>query len=262
MEGLYYSIIQFVNLFSGDFILLLGIGIISSMVGALFGAAGLVTLPAMLLVGVPIHTSVAVNKFATGISAFSNVCSFFIQGHLSLKKVAPSIFISFSGGLLGAYLATLLPDKIMNIVACFLLIAALVTVLTSRKYMNNASIKEKEQHIRLAMPFFISVYDGGFGPGSASMSITYFLKKQYSYFKAVKFSRINIFASCSGAFLWYFFRGIVDWQVAIPIALGSIIGSHLGIILLPKISMKWVQFALPIIFGALILQVISNLIDP
>ncbi|WP_416825498.1 sulfite exporter TauE/SafE family protein [Ectobacillus polymachus] len=248
------------SLFSMESIILLSIGIIASMVGALFGAAGLVTLPAMLLVGIPIHTSVAVNKFATGLSAFTNVITFFIKKKLSFKKTVLIVCIAFSGGIVGAYLATLLTENVMNIVACFLLIVALITVLTSRKYINNSPKQEKEQPIQLYIPFFISVYDGGFGPGSASMSITYYLKKKHSYYKAVEFSRIVIFSSCFGAFLWYFFHGIINWGVAIPITIGSIIGSHLGIKLIPKIPMKWVRVVLPIIFIALIFQVISHLL--
>ena len=42
-------------------------------------------MPSLLLVGIPIHTTVAVNKFATGLSALSNVVSFVIKGHLSVK---------------------------------------------------------------------------------------------------------------------------------------------------------------------------------
>lgn len=249
----------FISLLPFETVTLFSIGVIASMVGALFGAAGLVTLPAMLLVGIPIHTSVAVNKFATGLSAFTNVMTFFIKKEISFKKTIGIIIIAICGGIFGAFLATLLSEKVMNSVACFLLIIALITVLLSRKYINSLEKQESEQKINRVIPFIISIYDGGFGPGSASMSITYYLKKQFSYYKAVEFSRIVIFSSCFGAFWWYFFQGIIDWAVAIPIALGSIVGSHIGIKLIPKIQMKWVQIALPLIFIVLIAQVISNL---
>lgn len=51
--------------------MLFTIGLLAAIIGVLFGAAGFVLLPAMLLIGIPIHTTVAVNKFATGISALS-----------------------------------------------------------------------------------------------------------------------------------------------------------------------------------------------
>lgn len=85
------------------------------------------------------------------------------------------------------------------------------------------------------------------------MSITQDFKKQYLYLKAVEFSRIIIFSSCFGAFWFYLSLGLIDWGIAVPIAVGSIIGSQLGLKLLPLMKMKWLQIILPIIFFILII---------
>ncbi len=50
-------------------LILFTIGLLAAIIGVLFGAAGFILMPSLLLVGIPIHTTVAVNKFATGISA-------------------------------------------------------------------------------------------------------------------------------------------------------------------------------------------------
>ena len=62
------------------------------------------------------------------------------------------------------------------------------------------------------------------------------------------------------AFLFYFFYGIVDWGIAIPITVGSIIGSHIGLIIVPYVKVKWIQVLFPIIFLILIVQVASDLL--
>lgn len=56
--------------FSYEGLLLFSIGLIAAIIGVMFGAAGFVLLPSMLLIGVPIHASVAVNKFASGFPHF------------------------------------------------------------------------------------------------------------------------------------------------------------------------------------------------
>lgn len=246
--------------FSLEGLLLLGIGIIASMVGSMFGAAGLVTLPAMLLVGIPIHTTVAVNKFATGISAFTNVLTFIAKKQVTFKSIFPLILTAICGGVFGAFLATRLSEQTMNIIACILLLFALMIVVASKKSILNGQEQTDPLPTKLVIPFIISIYDGGFGPGSATMSITYYLKKQHLYMKAVEFSRIIIFSSCFGAFWFYLWLGIMDWGIAIPIAIGSIIGSHLGLKLLPLMKMKWLQIILPIIFFILIMQIIIELL--
>ncbi len=240
--------------------ILFTIGLLAAIIGVLFGAAGFILMPSLLLVGIPIHTTVAVNKFATGISALSNVVSFVIKGRLSLKKYFSFMIVSSLGGVLGAFLAILLSERIMNVVACISLIFAFMMVLRSNKWIVKDVKEIEEQRINKLIPFAISMYDGGFGPGSALMNITYFLKKQYHYLKAVELSRMISLSSCTGAFLFYYLTGIVNWGIAIPVSLGSIAGSFLGLKIIPYIQTKWIQIILPIILLFLIVQVVTDLI--
>ncbi|MCR8854124.1 sulfite exporter TauE/SafE family protein [Lysinibacillus fusiformis] len=240
--------------------ILFTIGLLAAIIGVLFGAAGFILMPSLLLVGIPIHTTVAVNKFATGISALSNVVSFVITGRLSLKKYFSFMIVSCLGGVLGALFAILLSERIMNVVACISLIFAFMMVLRSNKWIVKDVKETEEQRINKLVPFAISMYDGGFGPGSALMNITYFLKKQHNYLKAVELTRMISLSSCTGAFLFYYFTGIVNWGIAIPVSLGSIAGSFLGLKIIPHIQTKWIQIILPIIFLFLIVQVETDLI--
>jgi len=162
--------------------ILFTIGLLAAIIGVLFGAAGFILMPSLLLVGIPIHTTVAVNKFATGISALSNVVSFVITGRLSFKKYFSFMIVSCLGGALGALFAILLSERIMNVVACISLIFAFMMVLRSNKWIVKDVKETEEQRINKLVPFAISMYDGGFGPGSALMNITYFLKKQHRRF--------------------------------------------------------------------------------
>jgi len=240
--------------------ILFTIGLLAAIIGVLFGAAGFILMPSLLLVGIPIHTTVAVNKFATGISALSNVVSFVITGRLSVKKYFSFMIVSCLGGVLGAIFAILLSERIMNVVACISLIFAFMMVLRSNKWIVKDVKEIEEQRINKLIPFAISMYDGGFGPGSALMNITYFLKKQYHYLKAVELSRMISLSSCTGAFLFYYLTGIVNWGIAIPVSLGSIAGSFIGLKIIPYIQTKWIQIILPIIFLFLLVQVVTDLI--
>ena len=71
-------------------------------------------------------------------------------------------------------------------------------------------------------------------------------------------TRFVMFASCISAFLFYYFYGIVDWGVAIPVTIGSIAGSHIGLNIIPYLKGKWVQVLLPVVFFLLIVQVVAD----
>ena len=86
------------------------------------------------------------------------------------------MFVASIGGVFGALFAILLSEQIMNVVACISLIFAFLIVLCSNKWIVKDVKETEEQPLNKLIPFAISIYDGGFGPGSALMNITYFLK--------------------------------------------------------------------------------------
>lgn len=247
-----------------DSLLLFVIGILAAIVGVMFGAAGFVLLPALLLVGIPIHATVAVNKFATGVSSFSTVLVLTLKKKVRIQQMLLLMLIAGIGGVSGAFLATRLSEQTMNIVACIVLIAMFIVVIKGNKTGLVNEQQEVDQHTEkrknLFATFFIGIYDGGFGPGSALLNIVYFLKHQFSYVKAAEMTRFVMFASCMSAFLFYFFYGIVDWGIAIPVTVGSIVGSQIGLKIVPYLKGKWIQVILPIIFILLIVQVVADLL--
>ncbi|QTD42035.1 TSUP family transporter [Sporosarcina sp. Te-1] len=237
------------------------IAICSSFVGTLAGGGGLVTLPAMMLTGIPIQTSIATNKFSSGVAAFSSVYYLLRQKQLNMKRMIQTVFIAFLGGMGGACVTTHLSDKTMNITAIILLIIALVVTVNNTGWIGTAQSYESETKNRLT-PFLllsIAAYDGGFGPGSSTFSILYYMNKQQTYVKAVQLTRVLIFGSCTGAFIIFHQTGYLQWPYAIVMAVGSIIGSQLGLVVLPKVSLKVAKSLLLTITCLLIIQMMSKI---
>ncbi|MFJ7667486.1 TSUP family transporter [Lysinibacillus sp. NPDC097195] len=125
----------------------------------------------------------------------------------------PFMIMACFGGITGAFLATRLSEKIMNIIACIILTFSFFMVLKNNRKMGMDVEDNYEKEPSFITPFFISMYDGGFGPGSALMNNIYFLKKQHSYLKAVELTRFVMFSSCMSAFVFYYLYGIVEWGI-------------------------------------------------
>ena len=85
------------------------------------------------------------------------------------------------------------------------------------------------------------------------------MKKHYSYLQSVQLTRVLIFGSCAGAFIIFYQTGFLQWQYAIAMAIGSIIGSQIGLLVLPKIPFKIAQILLIVIIVLLIIQMGSKL---
>jgi uncharacterized protein len=116
-----------------SFFLLSLIGILSSFVGTLAGGAGLITLPAMVLVGIPVQTGIATNKFSTGFASLTSISYLLKNKELDVKTIGSTIFISFIGGVIGASVTSSISEKTMNAVTLVLLIFALFVSLKNKQ---------------------------------------------------------------------------------------------------------------------------------
>lgn len=241
------------DIFSIQSLLLVGIGVVSAILGVMFGAAGFVILPAMLLLGIPIHASVAVNKFATGVSSFTTMISLMIKKQVSVKKLLPYMLLSLVGSLFGAFIATRFDDQTMNIIGCVALIISFIIVIKPSKDVPSGVKPHK------IFALLIGIYDGSLGPGAGSMYITYFSKNGDAYLQAAQKTRFLTFASCMSAFFFYLYYGIVQWELAIPLTVGAIVGSHIAVRLMPYLNPKWMRIILPIIFAILIVQILLKI---
>lgn len=239
---------------------LVSIGIIAAFIGTLAGGAGLITIPAMMLVGIPIQIGIATNKFSSGIAAMSSIFYLLYHNDLRLASIMKYVAAAIVGGICGALLTVSISEKTINIIACILLIFALLITLKNKKWTFSSEEHDTKHSNKLWQPFLIAVYDGGFGPGSSTFSIIHFLRYHYTYIKAVQLTRVLIFGSCTGAFLVFYQTGFIQWHYAIAMTIGSIIGSQLGLLVLPKIPMKTAKILLTVIISLLLIQVSLKII--
>jgi uncharacterized membrane protein YfcA len=242
------------------FFTLIAIGIVSAFIGTLAGGGGLITLPAMLLVGIPIHIGITTNKFSSGVAALTSVTYLLKKKKLSLMTILFITSIAFVGGVFGSLITSHLSEKTLNYIALILLLFALFVTLKNKQWVSKVDGKERvETVVTKTMPFFIAAYDGGFGPGSSTFGILHYMNQEHTYMKAVQLTRVLILGSCVGAFIVFYQMGFFQWNYAIAMATGSAIGSQIGLTALPKVPLKVAKSLLITIIFLLIGQVVFKI---
>jgi uncharacterized protein len=233
-------------------VLLFLTGMIVAFVGTLAGSGGLIGMPMMLLLGIPVHTSIATAKFSNIISSSSSFVYLLKDKKVTLKECLPIIPLAVTGGIAGAFLSDKIHPTVLEWMAFFFLMLALLLSLLK-------GIKPKSTNEKYSLPFgklfLISVYDGLFGPGQATLLMYTHLRHGLTYLKSVAVTRFQTFVSCFGAFIMYLSNGHVDWMTAIPFAFGALIGAQLSVRLASKVSIRQAGLLLNIITFILILQV-------
>ena len=239
-------------------IMLFIIGFFGNIIGTLAGGGGLITLPTMLLLGMPVHSAIGANKVANTVSTLSSFFTIFKRKEVTFKEVTPIIILCFIGGLLGGGLATVFSEQTLTIVAiCLLLFSFILSFLGKTDFGEQLQLHIKKKTAILLVG--IGIYDGMFGPGSGTLLLYMYANEKMAYMKAVVLGRVGIFATCFGAALMYIFSGQILWLETIALMIGSIIGSQLGIRIARKVSAKLAKYLLRLITAILIGQLILEL---
>lgn len=227
-------------------------GMIVAFVGTLAGSGGLIGMPVMLLLGIPVHTSIATAKFSNIISSSSSFVYLLKDRKVTYRECLPILPLALAGGILGAFLADKIDPAVLEWLAFFFLLFALLLSLLK-------GIQPERKKGKYTLPFgklfLISSYDGLFGPGQATLLMYTHLRHGLTYLKTVALTRFQTFVSCLGAFTMYWSNGHVEWMTALPFALGALIGAQLSVRLASKVSIKQAGILLNSITFILILQV-------
>ena len=238
-----------------DYILLYFIGMAAMTLGTLAGGGGLVTLPAMLLMGIPIHSVIGAGKISTTVSSFSTFMTVLLKKQITLKESLWILPVSLAGGSIGGFIATRLSESTMYTVAVVLLIFAFLTSFLSKV---DFSGEERLRPSKIAIPglFGVGLYDGMFGPGQGTLLLYLFGHLRIAYIRAIGFMRLATFSSGLGAAISFIAMGKIIWPVAFALMAGSLSGAQIGVRLAEKLNPRHVKILLRFVTIALILQLI------
>jgi uncharacterized protein len=212
------------------------LGIVTAIVGTLSGGGGLISLPLFLYLGVPIHSAIASNKFSNTFHSLLSIITLIRREKLNIKSFIPVVPLLLFGGSIGAAIASTMSEHFLTVLAITLLCSALL--LSSLRKQKEWPTKKKNHYPKTIYPFqfFISVYDGTFGPGSGTLLFHLFYYFSFSYIEAISIARIQTFLSCLGAAITFFLFGHIIWEIALPYAVGGLIGSQIALKIAPTLS--------------------------
>ena len=94
---------------------------LAGLVDAIGGGGGLISLPAYLLSGVPIHNAIATNKMSSSMGTTIAAVRYGLAGFIPWKIAIFCVATAMIGSQLGAHLALLLSDRAFTIVMLVIL---------------------------------------------------------------------------------------------------------------------------------------------
>lgn len=151
---------------------------LAGLVDAIGGGGGLISLPAYLLAGVPVHQAIATNKMSSTCGTCLTTVQFIRKGLVNWRLALPTIVAAIAGSSLGANASLAMDDGIMEKVLFVVLPVVAFIVLNPRIFHDNEVssfvMNGKVWIAAMTSAFIVGLYDGFYGPGTGTFLIIAF----------------------------------------------------------------------------------------
>ena len=150
---------------------------LAGLVDSIGGGGGLISLPAYILTGLPVHQAIATNKLSSSCGTSLSTIRFLRHGLINLKLAVPSVVAALAGSSLGAHLSLLVSEEIMKYVLFAVLPIAAFFVLNRHLFKDHSEgpvFNRRTLIVCILSAFIIGGYDGFYGPGTGTFLIIAF----------------------------------------------------------------------------------------
>jgi uncharacterized membrane protein YfcA len=212
------------------YVLLFAAGLASGTVDAIAGGGGIISLPALLSLGVPVPFALGTNKLGAAFGTSSATWSYARRGAVDIRRCVPGILATVVGALAGAYAVRGLdPDFLARFIPWLLAIIVIYMIFRPR-------LGETSRHHRMErIPFFVlfglglGFYDGFFGPGVGSFwTIAFVMLLGHDFVQAAGHTKVMNFSSNAAALVLFAVSGFVLVLPGLALGAGQLIGGRIG----------------------------------
>ncbi len=206
------------------------VAVVAGFIDTIAGGGGLITLPALFLSGLNPVAALATNKLQASAGSFSATIAFFRRGLIDWRRGKWIALLAFTGGMMGALLATRLPATVLQVAVPILLLGVALYFLFSPS-LDAATRRAKMSELLFLLTVvpLIGFYDGIFGPGTGSFfMVAFVLLLGKTLVNAIANTKLANFSSNFGSLLIFIFSGETEVLLGISMAFGAFVGAHLG----------------------------------
>ena len=200
---------------------------LAGFVDSIGGGGGLISLPAYLFAGLPVHAAVATNKLSSACGTSVVTARFIKNGLVNFKVVLPGVAAAMLGSAIGARLSLLASEALIRWLLLPVLPIAAFFVLNRHLFPDreNAPAVADRRTIVVCVvaALIIGVYDGFYGPGTGTFLIIAFTVFAKMSVGAANAKVINLTTNLTSLAVF-----LASGQVVIMLGLAAAVCNMLG----------------------------------
>ena len=238
---------------------------LSAFIDAIAGGGGLISLPAYIFVGIPIHNAYATNKFPASMGTAMAVTNYIKGGCIDFTAAIPGSIAAIIGSFIGTRLALSLSPRALQI--CLMVILPLVGIFifTKRGVENSDTAVQRSTRFKVMSSSLIGLvfgcYDGFFGPGTGMfMTLALSGLVHLDLIKSVGSTKLINFSSNFTAMITWLISGKILFPIAVPCMVCSVAGGFLGSRMAIKTGKKLIRLVLALVSILLFVKIAVDLL--
>lgn len=211
-------------------LLLFCAGIAAGLIDAIAGGGGLITVPALLGMGIPPAFALGTNKLQGSFGSASAAWHYRRAGLIDWRGARIGILATGLGSASGAFLLRYLPDSLLRKGIPFLLMGVVVVFLVRPNLGQQKSRQRLSSHLFHAMfGILLGFYDGFFGPGVGSYwALAFVMLLGLDLARATAHTKVMNCTSNLAALAVLATAGKVLWLPGLLMGAGQALGARVG----------------------------------
>jgi uncharacterized protein len=238
------------NWLSGS--LLLIAGLIAGFINTIAGGGSMLTLPALMLMGMPADIANATNRIGVLLQGIAGAHGFHRHGKLQLRDILPMLAPALLGSLVGSLLASYLPREVLKPALLLVMLGMAILMLVQPSVVApppGTPVRALKQSPLAIFGLFAAGLYGGFVQAGVGFIIIAALAGGLRYdLVRTNALKMAITAALTVIALGVFIaRGQVLWIPGLLLSAGTVVGASLSVkfaISVPQSVLRWVLFVM------------------
>lgn len=214
--------------------------IVAGFMDTLAGGGGLITIPALIVSGVPPLAALGTNKLQSSFGSGTASFLLFKRKKIHWHELRPLMIAAFIGSVAGSIAVQFINAKVLGFVipVVLVIIATYFIAAPSLKLESNQPRMSEKVYRKATLPI-IGIYDGMFGPGTGSfLALAGVSLRGLELIKATAIAKPLNFATNIASLIIFIFAGQIIWVAGMAMIVGQILGAWLGSHYLFKVNPK------------------------
>lgn len=243
-----------------ELLLILLVGIIAGFINVNAGGGSVLTLPALIFLGLPSAVANGTNRIAILIGAISATRNFKNKGVLDWRFGLELGIPALIGAIIGSSIVVTIPDKAFNTILSCVMIMVLVAIIVnpSERFKGAFESLNRRKKIFASIIFFFVGFYGGFiqaGVGFLIIAALSFITQ----LSLVRINALKVFVVLMytvfslGVFM---LNGKINLMMGLTLSAGNALGAHLGSSFAIAKGDKWIRLILIVAVIAMALKLV------